>query len=139
MPPTNRRGSYWGRLARASRSPSSGSSTTAVAAEGPDHLPGRVDLQVLDAVAAPQPLVVGELDPGLADEVAGLVAPEALLLELVGRDLAHVAEHVGGGRPGRVLAQGQHLGGDPGEPVGVLGQVEELAGGGVLGGPDAAP
>ena len=108
------------------------------AAEGPHHLPGRVDLEVLDAVAAAQPLVVGQLDPGLADDVAGRVAAEAPLLELVGRDLADVAEHVGGGRPGRVLAQGQHLGGDPGEAVGVLGQVEELAGGDVLGDRDAA-
>jgi hypothetical protein len=107
------------------------------AAQGPHHLPGRIDLEVLDAVAAAEPLVIGQLDPGLADDVAGRVPAEPPVLQLLGRDLADVAEHVGGGRPGRVLAQGQHLGGDPGEAVGVLGQVEEPAGGDVLGHRDA--
>ena len=54
------------------------------ATEGPYHLPSRVDLEVLDAVAAPEPLVVGQLDPGLADDVAGRVSAEPLGLDLVG-------------------------------------------------------
>src|ERR687897_2111582 len=50
-------------------------------------------------------LSLGQLDPGLADDVAGRVPAEPPVLQLLGRDLADVAEHVGGGRPGRVLAQ----------------------------------
>jgi hypothetical protein len=64
-----------------------------------------VDRQLRRAVTAAQVAVVGRLDAGLPDDVAGLVAELAPLLQLVLRDLADVPERLRGERAVRVLAQ----------------------------------
>ena len=61
-----------------------------------DEVAQRVDLEHAGAVAAAQVAVVGVLDAVLADDRALAHAAEALLLELVGRDLADVAQQLGG-------------------------------------------
>ena len=70
----------------------------------PLGLPGGVDLDAGLAVDAAQQRVVGVLDPGLADVVAGLEGLEARVLELLLVDLADVAEQVGGEVALRILA-----------------------------------
>ena len=55
-----------------------------------------VDLELGHAVAAAQPAIVAPLQAALADHVSGRVAGEALLLELVRIDLAHIAQEVSG-------------------------------------------
>ena len=63
-----------------------------------------------------QQRVVGVLDPGLADLVAGLEVLVARVLELLLVDLADVAEHVRGQRPLRIVADVDALDRDAGEP-----------------------
>ncbi len=79
-----------------------------------------VDLDARDAVAPAQPLVVGELQAVVADDVARRVALEVLQLELLGRDLAEVAEHLRRHVALRVRAQRLVLDLDPRELQGAL-------------------
>ena len=60
----------------------------------PSGRPSESTAQPLRAGAAAQELVVDRLDPGLADLVAGREPRVVGRLELVGRDLADVAEHL---------------------------------------------
>src|SRR5271170_5995839 len=69
------------------------------------RLPPRIDGQLRGAVVSAQVLVVGRLDPGLADDVAELVALAAQLLQLRGGDLPVVAEYLRGERLIRVAPQ----------------------------------
>ena len=64
-----------------------------------------VHLDLGDAVAAAQPLVVGPLQAALADDVASGVALEVLRLQVLGRDRTDGADHVGGEVPVRIGAQ----------------------------------
>ena len=70
--------------------------------------------------------VVDGLDPGLADAVAGRVALVGLRLELLGVDLADVAEDLGGEGPLVVVAQVRLGDLDAGELALVLHQVGGL-------------
>ena len=65
----------------------------------------RVDLDLRGAVLALQPLVVGRLHAALADLVVGQVALELGLFELLGVDLAEIAEDWRGQVSQRVGAQ----------------------------------
>ena len=55
----------------------------------------RVHRPLRQTVASAQVRVVGRLEPGLADHVAGLVALRAELLQLLRRDLGDVADELG--------------------------------------------
>ena len=71
--------------------------------EAPEWLPERIDAQLIHPRGAAQPAVVGRLDAGLADLLAAAdVAVLRLLdlLQLLGRDLADVAEQL---RPERLV------------------------------------
>ena len=86
----------------------------------------RVDGQLRLPVLAAQVGVVGRLDAGLADRVGGLVALALQLLVLLRRDLADVAEHLGGERPVRIAAEEAVLHPHAGELAAVLVQVVDL-------------
>ena len=68
-------------------------------------VPLGVHLDLGDAVAAAQPLVVGPLQAALADDVASGVALEVLRLQILGRDRTDGADHVGGEVRVRIGAQ----------------------------------
>ena len=85
--------------------------------------PERVDGDLGRAVDAAQVLVVGALQPALADHGALLDALEALELELGVVDLADAAHELSGQRVMRVAAQELALDVDAGEALGVLDQV----------------
>ena len=82
-----------------------------------------VDLNAGPAVDPPEQVVVGGLDPGLPDQVSGLQRLVLGLLQLVGVDLAHVAEQVRGERALRVAAHVDAVNAHPGELALVLAQV----------------
>ena len=81
-----------------------------------------VDLDSLHPGPAAQVAVVVVLEPGLPDDGALLDAGEGAQLELVFRDLADVAELVGGHRPERVGADRDRLLSDAREVVLALGK-----------------
>ncbi len=97
--------------------------------ERADHVALGVDLELLGAVLAPQVLLVLGLDATLADLAARRVTLGFEGVELLGADVAHVAEDVGGGRaPLGVAALGGRLHRDA--RVGRLVLLEVLDGGG---------
>jgi hypothetical protein len=102
-------------------------------AEHPHDLALGVDLQPLQPVAAAQHLVVGLLDAGLADVVAGQRTPVGGVPQLVGGDWPDVAEQLCRRPAGWVAADGERLGRHSGVPVGVLGELEQHPGPDVLG------
>ncbi len=102
-------------------------------AEHPHHPALRVDLQALQPVVAAQHLVVGLLDPCLADVVAGERAPIGGRLQLVGGDRPEVAEHLRRRGPVPVAAHRHGLGAHPRVAVGVLRELEQHLGPHVLG------
>ena len=83
----------------------------------------RVDGDLGRAVHAAQVLVVGALEPALADHRPLLDALEALELELGVVDLADAAHQLSGQRVMRVAAQELALDVDAGEALGMLDQV----------------
>ena len=92
-----------------------------------------VDLDALDAGRAPEVVLVGRLDAGLADLAVGLVRlghlarrgrTTLLRLQLRVGDAGDVAEQVGGQRTVRVLAHGLALHRHGGVLAGPLGEVE---------------
>ena len=86
------------------------------------RLAGGVDLHAALAVGSAQQAVVGELDPVLADLVAGLERLVARILELLLVDLAGVAEQVRGERALRIAAHVDALDRHPREAVLILAQ-----------------
>ena len=96
-------------------------------AEGSDHLAGGIDLEVLDAVAATSRCRRSSA-PALPTMSPASYPRNWRCARLVGRDLAHSPAR--GRRPGRPGTRaGPAPRGPPRGPVGVLGQVEELASG----------
>ncbi len=91
-----------------------------------DGPPERVDVHLVDLRLAAQVGVVRALDTGLADLVAGRIPVLPQLLQLVGRDLADVAEHVGEQGLRVVLAQVGEARVHARELAAVLRQVVEL-------------
>ena len=83
----------------------------------------RVDVHPRRAGDAAEIRVVGGLDAGLADHVAGLVALLRQRLQLLRGDLADVAEHLRRQRPVRVVADVRRRRLDAGELRRVLGEV----------------
>ena len=87
--------------------------------------PEGVDLDARDPVAAAQPLVVGPLEAVLTDHVAGRVALEVLVLELLVEISPRVAEHLRRHGALRVGAQVVLLDLDAGERLRVLQEVRD--------------
>src|SRR5258708_21472 len=67
--------------------------------------PERVDAPARHPGHAARELGVGRVDAGLAEDVAGAIAELDARLQLLRRDLARVAEELGGERAVRVVAE----------------------------------
>ena len=88
-------------------------------------VPERVHGELLEPSLAAQVAVVGGLEAGLADRVAGLVAVPVQLLELPGRDLRDVAQELRGDRAVVVAPQERRHDADSRELPLVLLQIED--------------
>src|SRR4029077_960436 len=93
---------------------------------GADRPAEGIDTQLRKPRSPAQVLVVVRLDAGLADRVAAAVTLVVQRLELLRRDLAHVAEHVRGELLVRVEAEVRRRDLDAREVLGTLLQIEDL-------------
>ena len=98
-----------------------------------EHPPLRVDLDLPGPVRSVEVPLVGVLEAGLADELTREVSLEVRIRQLLLRDLAQVAEHLCGVVTARVITQRLDAVADSAEQLRVLGDVEDVALGDVLG------